>query len=574
MEQVGFLERPQDASVSTNRPTLSAWWSTHSQRVWRLSALSFVVVTCLEQIRLVARVSRYVNGDHALLWLAAHHWSRLDIREPTFFGQGYGVTFEAIPVALLHAIGVPYNVALQASLVGMAVLAWWWLAWCARHRGLQLASLTALAWPLLVSYQHFCVVDVIGTGVGRVFAALCAGLVLRERLTRRDVALAVAAGGFATAIDSASFLLAGPALLWAGLRWLRSPRLWPAACAGLAAPLAWLGLNFWFNGVHPDHLWHQGWSYEPMSYAFMQNLRYPDDLLGAQAPELFPHGALLGVVLVGALLVTLERQAWRELAAVGCVLTQLLLLFSLEKTFDTHNTLWFPAARMTLCVPMTTWFLLTITLRAALEPLQRSAWSVERLRLRTFTAVATLALLLLTAASSVTRAVHWSPRMRDFIRSGHFDPFIPIRRVQHIEELCRAVKTAADAHYTNLVAFPDNITANYACPTLQPTLVTVYPHYERRWWVLEELSSVYRERMLLWGVKPELCKQRRFRRHLRECKPIGKDAVALSFAARPPLSMLRTLGINTRPFGRDCKPSDVATCSTWREHFRTPDSMY
>ena len=574
MEQVGYLERPQDASQTTLQDTLSVWWSHHGQRVWWLSVLGMMCGTCLEQVRLVTRASRFTNGDHAVLWLAARHWSELDIREPTFFGQGYGVTFESIPVALLHALGVPYSIGLQASLVSMAVLAYWWLGWCARRRGLQLASLAAFAWPLLVSYQHFCVVDVIGTGVGRLFAAGCAGLVLRERMTRGHVALAVASGGFASVIDGASMLLAGPALVWAGLRWLRSPRLWWAAGAGLLLPLGWLGLNAWFNRAHPDHLWHQGWSYEPVATHLLENLRDPDRLLGAQGPELYPHGALILATFLAALLLALAFEAWREAAAVGCVIAQLLLLFSLEKSFDARNSLWFPAARMTLCTPMTAWFVLTITLRATLEPLQQRVLRAERLRLRALTAAASISLLLLSAASCGVRALEWSPRMRDFIRSGYYDPFIPIKRVTELKALCRDVKRTADAGHTDIVVFPDGLLPNYACAALHPGLNTIYPYYERRWWVLDELASVPRERMLLWGVDPALCSNRSLKKRLKQCTPVGEEAVLVAFNPQPPLAVLRTLDISTRPFGRDCDPAHYENCATWKQRFRAPNSVW
>lgn len=577
MDQVGDFERPPESTRDdTNRSfraELEVFWQKRSALVWLVASLIAGLLTCLEQVRLIARLSRYVNGDHALLWLAARDWSRLEIREPTFYGQSYGVTFEAIPTALLHAVGVPYNVALQVALMSMALFAWWFLAFSAYRSGQKLASFLALSAPLLVTYQHWVVVTVIGTGVGRVLAALCAGLALRERHTRERVTWLVMLGGFGAAIDTASLLLSGPALLWAGLKWLRKPHLWLPACVGLILPLAWIALNVWFDTLHPDHHMHRAWSYEPLRWVFEIHLREPDRLLGAHGLELYPHGSLVALSFVALFLVALAVKAWPEAAAVGCALGQLLFLATLVKSLDERGTLWFPAARMTLCTPMALWFLLTITGRAVWKRL-RTPLRLER-HLTTLMAAATCSVLVLCASSTTVRAVAWKKRMRELISLGWDTQFLPMRRVDYMTALCDEAARVAKAAGTNIVAFPYEGTATYACPALHPGMLTVYPGYERRYWVLDELAFRPRERMIVWGSDGEFCTRGRYRNEFQLCQPTRSgSAVTLAFAPQPPLHVLHELGYDIRPFGPGCNPQALETCKLWEQQFRQPDSTW
>ena len=528
-------------------------------------ASSFMLLACVEQWRLLrSLLVRQMNADHALLWFAAREWSRLSLREPTFYGQTYGVTFEGIPTAILHAFGVPYPYALPLALFLLAWGAWLWLAASALRRGMWIAGFAALAAPCLLSFKHWIVVGVIATGVGRLMAALCAGMILRGVSKPSRACTAAAVGGLAVAFDSASLILAGPALVWAGWTWLRMRRFWlPVALSGLA-PAAWIGLKAWFDRVHPDHDMHNTWSFAPELKPLISNLHDPDRLFGVQSLELWHEGATIPMLLVCLLVLALCARAWREAATVSCVIAQLTYLAALDKSLDDLGTLWYPAARMTLGVPMAVWFVSTVTFHAC--------WTRWR-KLRPTSAVAQqLALpllMLLTAGSAVVRAQHWDKRIYTIEQAGIEPTFLELSHPWEIEAICTQARTAAQAWGTDLVAIPTEGTATYACPAMYPELVTVFPSYERRYWILHDLASTQTRRMILWGKTEKFCRMRRVSELFTECHGTASGrAVALAWKDKDPLQMLHALRYKVRPFGPGCKPKDTSTCAWWVERYR------
>lgn len=572
MTQIGILDEGRDgAPVAAPRHGFSARWLA-SPRALRVPlgvfAACLVVLAWVEQWRLLDQLlTRHVNADNTILWLFARDWSRLRLYEPTFYGQSYGVTLEGIPTAILHALGAPYPLALPLALFMLAWGAWLCLAIGAYRRGMPLAALAALAAPSLLQTRHWVVVGVIGTGVGRLLAAACAGLALRALDTPRRVFATVTLGGLAVAFDTASALLAAPALLWAGLRWLHKRRTWLPAALGLIAPLAWIALNAWFTHVRPDHDFHKIWSYEPELRPLLQNLRAPDQLLGPHAPELAHRGASIPIALCALLLLALGAGAWREAAAVSCVTAQLVYLAALEKSLDDQGTLWFPAARMTLTVPMATWFVAALTLRACWRRLgpRRHRWPAAGV-------LAAAALALLTASSVSVRALQWDERLRGIEQAGMATGFLPLARPWNVAAQCEQAQREAAAFGTSIVAFPGEHVANYACPALYPELVTVYPKYERRYWVLDELSQTSQRRMILWGRNEQLCQQRIAHRLFDECHAVADHrAVALDWHDRArdkdPLQILHALGVFVRPFGPGCKPRDRENCDWWHQRY-------
>lgn len=536
-------------------------WSPSLRRLGlRVLCSALVLLAVIDEGRLLERLLvRHMNADTAILWLFASDWSRLEVHEPTFYGQRYGVNFEAIPVALLHALGVPYTYALPSALFLLAWAAWLWLAASAYRRGLPIAALFALAAPSLLPLEHWVIVGVIGTGVGRLLAAVCAGLVLRGASSQRRVFWSMTCGGLALAFDTATALFVLPAMLWGGFTWIRVRRLWRPAALGLIAPALWVVFNAWFTYAHPDHDMHVTWAYTPELRPLLDNLHAPDRLLGPHALEVWRHGALIPFAFVSLLCLTLYARAWREATAVSCALAQLVFLASLDKSLDDAGNLWYPAARMTLNAPMSVWFLAVISLRAC-QPRARLGAVLERAALPLF------ALLLMASVSE--RALHWRDRVEAIERAGVASYFLELSNPDDEIALCDEAQRQAAAFGTHIVATPTAGTATYACPALYPHMLTAYTSYDRRAWVLEELANTSERRMILWGRGEALCRERRARKLFTTCTPVANDrAVALAWTQGSPLSMLRTLGFKVRPFGPGCHPKDPWTCEWWAARF-------
>jgi hypothetical protein len=536
-----------------------------SRRVVEAVVIAACALTfSIEQVRLVrSLLSRYTNEDHAVLWHAAADWARLHPREPTFYGQGYGVNLEAIPMAVLHALGMPYGAALPVALIGMAGLAWGLLAWAAWRRGSVVPALVAAAFPILLNTEHWIIVGVIGTGVGRLLAAACAALALQERNTAWSVFWVVVLGVLAVLIDAAAATLAAAALVWASLGWLRQRRLWSAALYGLLPPAAWRLYNLWFDFRYPDHVLHNTPVFDTSWEVLKGNLIDADRLFAQQGFELHKHGAFVLSLVLALWLVTLAARAWRELAAVTCVLALLLVLAAMPKSLDSMNTIWFPSARMSLTTPMAVWFSLTAAYVGCSRRLAghgRGVASIEWVALSLVTG--------LVVWTSSVRALTWTKRLGDIEEAGLRESRFPLRRVDAIEGICREANRSANEAGTRIVLFPLDRTSNYACAALYPSMITGHPGYERRYWILRRLASRTVERMLVWDVGPKTCKRKQVRNRLRSCTPVSDGhAVRLEFDAQSPLDAARVLGFDSRPFGPDCKPNERWTCLWWAARF-------
>jgi hypothetical protein len=521
-----------------------------------------MVVTVIEQARILALLAtRYTHEDQGVLWTAALDWSRLQVREPTYYGQDYGVTFEAIPAALLHALGVPYGIGLPTGLVALGVAGWWTCAWAAWSRRWYVSALAAAAGPILVSTEHSVVVSVFSTGAGRFIAAIGAAVLLACGQRRRGAAISVACFVFGSQVDPAAALLAVPALVWGFCRIWYARRYWSSVLGGALLALGWLGLRVIYNVKHPDHVVHPATDFTPALQYLTTNLNQPDNLLAIHAPELCQSAWFVFVSLAALALIALFSRAWMELLALLSFVVLLALLASLGKSTDGLETIWFRAARTTLMVPLSMWFLAVVTLQAAGV---RGKFITPRVVVATTVAIAVLAT---TTASA--RAFGLRRQLAHLAQIGLSERRYPLRPVEEVNRLCQDVAMTAAAAGTHIVIFlNDELSASFACHALHPDLVTAFPTYERRWWVLHYLMEHNATRMILWNAKRKHCRSSAWRAALRECSATGvEQALAVSFAPAPPLRVLHALGVTARPFGDGCHPSQPATCRSWASEF-------
>jgi hypothetical protein len=538
--------------------------STASLPVLPAAALiaAALLVSCIEQARILAGLStRYTDEDQGVLWTAALDWGRLQMREPTFYGQDYGVTFEAIPAALLHALHVPYAIALPTGLAALGLASWWACAWAAWSRGWRVSSLAAAAGPILVSTEHSVVVSVFGTGAGRFIAACAAALLIAHGRSRRGAALSVACSVFALQVDPASALLAGPVLVWGCGRLWYARAYWPAVLGGALIALGWLGLRMLYNLRHPDHVLHPATDFTPALRYLQTNLAHPDNLLAIQAPELCQSATFVFMSIVTLASIALISRAWVELLALASFVVLLGLLASLWKSTDGLDTIWFRAARTTLMVPLAGWFLAVVVLQAAGARRQFSSARVAR--------ATALTIALLAFGTASLRAVGLRGQLQRLAQVGVADRGYPLRSVEAVQEICRAVASSAAAADTRIVIFlNDELSASFACHALYPNLVTTFPGYERRWWVLRQLMDHDSTRMLLWNAKRKSCQRSAWRSVLSACSGAGgAEGITVSFPPQPPLRVLHALGVTPRPFGPDCHPLQPASCRIWASQF-------
>jgi hypothetical protein len=381
----------------------------------------------------------------------------------------------------------------------------------------------------------------------------------------RNLAIAVGVGGLAVLFDMAAAPLAIPALVWALLPWTMQPRYWLAVVLGLIAPAAWYGFNVWFEGSHPEHALHPAWGYTPEFGPLRDNWAQPDRLFATHALEVYRHGSVYLALMMGLVMAAVAARAWRALAAVSCLIALYAILASMPKSLDGRATLWFPSARMTIVAPMAFWFAGCVTLQS-IATRARAALSSERML--AWAAGGAIVVVLATAGTALSRASAWAPRIDAILRTGLRDGGLQLRTVDEIDSLCRDIAAIAGERGSKIVVFPTDRAATYACAALYPKLLTVFPGYERRAWVLRQLSSRPADRMLVWGFDSNDCKKKRLRRTLKSCAVVGDGrGMQMEFESRPPLDVMRDIGLRPRPFGPGCHPNEVATCGWWASRY-------
>jgi hypothetical protein len=523
----------------------------------------FGLVSVLEQIRLIRGLtSRYTTEDQVLLWAAARDVSHFAFNEPTFYGQGYGSILEALPIGLVHSLGISFSVAVPVVLTFAFLAGWWLVAFAAFKRGWLVAAVIAAAAPILLSSDHAVLAGVYGTAAGRFLAAVALAAVIGFETSAAAGALALGLGGLAVAIDASAALVAIPALLWAVPTWWRSRQCRRIVPIGLVLPLGWWLLITLFNRSHPDHLLHPAPRFTPELSILRQQLENPGRLLDTHAPELLRNG----LVLVGALIVALAAlailRAWRGLVAGSAFLALTLLLASVPRSLDGFDTVWFRPARISLAVPMGLWFICALSLDAASSRLRGD-------RRRRPLAVGAIAIVVVLALlTSAVRVATFHSRIGELETQALAQPLYAIRDPGTIVETCRAAASAASRVHTRLVAFASDRTLAYACAAETPSISTVYPTYERRTWVLHEWADERTDKLIVWQEQPSDCAPLIRVGKVRSCRSVADGAgVVVRFPKSAPLDILNELGYQPRPFGPGCHPQEPATCSAWAGRF-------
>ena len=239
-----------------------------------------VLASVAQQSRLLVQWLRFdVSEDQALLWAAARSWGELQPRQPNFWGQRYGVTFEAVPAEVLASLGIGYPTGLPFVIMAMNLAGWWLLSLAAWRRGRPGWALCAVAVPLLLTTEYAVLSIVFNTALGRLMACVCAVLVLIKPRVRWALTVACTVGGLAVLFDTASALLVVPALV-VGIHgcvtdWRSRDQLLAAARTvgfGAVVPLGWLALTRYWYRVHPEDDLHPSPNLHPRFDVLTDNI--------------------------------------------------------------------------------------------------------------------------------------------------------------------------------------------------------------------------------------------------------------------------------------------------------------
>lgn len=513
---------------------------SHQVRTKRISAWSIAVAGSLSLatfIHVIETVSRrFVTYDSVVLWYAAPEWAHLRLHEPGFYGQAYGSTLAAVPVAFLHGLGMGYALALPIVLGASILTVWFALGLAAYKRGHSTTALFAFAAPALLSSYYVVYVTV--APAERAFALIGVGAFLLIIRVRRAwvTAVGVALVGIGTAVDSSAVVFVVPLALWWGLDGRGRAHV-RGAVAGGGVAVVYAAYRVWFYAVHPDHNAHGGLPLSPSLDTLGQSLSHPYGVFRMFSPELFREwwGPVGGgaLVLVGLLVL---RRARLTIPALAVALFVLYAL-STPRALDL-NGLFLPPARILLFVPFSLWFL--GFLAAQTQP-----------RLPGWVRLTVVLLVVVAAALSFTERVTGigthSPEViaRASQHTGGFYAFYP---VAPLAKACdRLARTVSRGHLDMVVTL--DRTQAFACSVASTPIRTFNFPYEARAWTLEDAATRTVSRFVVIPAVPYLCDAAERRRIHCMVKDRGN---VITVPSQPVLNVLALLGLRSRPFGPGC----------------------
>ncbi len=490
-------------------------------------------------VHVIATVSSEITGpDNSVLWYAVPEWTHLRLHEPGFYGQSYGSTFDAIPAAALHAVGVGLAWAVPIGL-GLSILTVWFaLGWAAARRGHPTVALLAYAGPVLLSSYYVVFVTVVP--VERAFALVGIGVAMLLVRSRHAwvTALGVAVTGVAVAIDASSLVLVAPIAVWFALDLRRRTELVPVL-VGLIPAVAYFVYRLWFYRAHPDHDLHGAL---PLRPSF--------DVLGRVFDDPYPVFRLFALEVLrewwmplaaGAVVLVVVLARRRATTAVPAVLVLVFTLYAVSTPRAGDRAgLFLPPARVLLMVPFALWFL--VFLLAETRP-SFPGWVRP----------AVVAVVMVLAAVSFTERL---------VGSGTHDPAVvhhealtsilyAFEPVRGVERDCDRIEAAAARAGADLVVLPLGGTRAFACAgRTGNTLETLDIPFERRTWLLERAARVPVRTVLVRPVPSDFCAVAR-RRAIR-CRQAHGVAV-LTARRQPALNLLALIGLSVRPFGPGCR---------------------
>ncbi|MCU1346159.1 MAG: hypothetical protein JWL70_2425 [Acidimicrobiia bacterium] len=509
------------------------------------------VLGLVQQLRIRAQLTgKYVSEDQALMWAAARAWGHGQPHDPSFWGQRYGVTLEAIPAEVLRWLGLHLDVGFPLVLVLMGLGGWWLMAGAAWWRGHQALAVALVAGPLLLRADYSVVVATYASGLGRLLAASCVAAAIAWPRRRVAWTLSLALGGLAVLFDQSTAIVVVPLAFWLlTLLWGRWKDLGIGALGALA-PLAWLLVTRQSQNAHPDRDLHPPPLFRPSWTILHDNLAHLDRQIALVAPQLAPTGWLVLLTVALALVSLLLLRAYWAAAALagGIVITAVVL--SLPKSLDGMPSIYFQAGRVVLCLPL----LLVLAAVMVVEHGLRPRWPV----LEVVAGVAVVSAL----AQLFTLAPHLSHLETEASATKSY----PLTPISAMGARCRDVVRVARETETRWAVFTADRTQAYACAAEgDGVLDTLFPLYERRSWLLDAAARDPATGLVLWGVKTDICSA--WVTLVTECRPVAADALLLRFSNRPPLDLVHALGLAIRPFGPGCHPREPATCTWFKARF-------
>jgi hypothetical protein len=539
------IRLPEAGLVTSTSKGGGAPFSHWRRRRVRVLIVALAAVAALELLRAAFVATHLVNEDTSLLWVAARDWAHGRIPQPNFYGQSYGSTLESIPIALLHAVRVPYWTATPLVLAAIEWFGWVVLAIAALRRRRRVMAAAALAMPIVLSGYHGVYATLVPDApLPRLLVV--SGVAILVARPERDVTLAGAALllGLGIQFDASAALLALPVCAWWWITSFHTRRQLAMVIAGALPAAALFVYAKAFYALHPDYAFHPAPSLRARGSILGGSASHLGAFFRLYAPEVWrfwPIPALAFGGLVVALLTT------RKLAyALPAALSVLVVLYGMATPkAATDLGMLLPRGRILLALPATLWFLTLLTVEAGL-------WESFTRRVSSRLVFATLITVCL--ASSTVRFIQfdsrvgsWRTRAETLHRQG-WQAYGFESRTAAVNG-CRDDIDLARRTGIGLIVYSDRV-STYVCAALGPDVETITPSYERRTWLLYKELTRPRTSLMVTDVGPGWCELVASRAR---CSYAAGRAT-MQFPAQPVLPLLASTGVNVRGFGHGCHP--------------------
>jgi len=485
---------------------------------------------------------KWTDEDQVLLWLGAVDFSHLRFHEPRFYGQAYNSMAESVGAVPLLWLGVDPAVALPLVSTLASLVAWTVLAALAWRCGHLLVALTILALPLLID-ERFLLIATMPRGFmpGIIVSTLAATVWLWRPQARFRTLIAVFLLGCGCSLSSNAVLIAvpfGAAVLY---RVFRRPAERLQIGLGVLGAAAMHGLIVLFYVLHPTYVVHPSPNTALTWQHWLASWRSFKEVFGPLLP-VDAWRALLLIMAVGTIAVLGHHRTgadvWLFLLAIGVLLGVGMAAESVAVTDP--DRLYMPRARFFLALPF--------------------AASIVLLLLRPRRSRITVLVAALVLAGAVLSCLQRQCGRAEYIASAVAQSIAAFPKqqawaVDDARQRCALIKRTATAAGLNLSIHWEDNRPVYACMALNDgDFVAIFPMYERRQWLIDQLKPLQVDRLMMADVKQKDC-DRLSAAHW-PCVPLAEqgNGTLLVEVRFPPQPLARAMGSLMEFYGGD--PAD------------------
>ncbi|MFT5725333.1 MAG: hypothetical protein ACI9JN_002458 [Bacteroidia bacterium] len=431
--------------------------------------------------------SVFVDGDQTITWLSAVDKANGLWYTPYFYGQFYNISMEAILSAPFIALGgkVQHVVPIVSNIIG--VLPYFIGAFYLVRKQAVVPAIGLICLGIILPAQyHF--VTAMARGFSGGLAVFSFGFLLTG--SKHSVIRII---GFTCLFSSylvnpnVLIIMVPLALLWFYnlilIKQLRGIKTILPIVLGLVGTIC---VYFWIqqfnNPMYSVHnLWklHVSWDY------FAKSIKSLD----ARFLYLFPFLPKIGSLVLGTLVLILGYLIFKKnrtgVVVVGLTILFILSTLALNKTMDGTDSTFFPYSRMYLALP----FVLSLGYYLLLKEVKNKK--------RHVVVLVVIGLVgLVYQFSDVPKKAIVSVRKNSGV--------VQVLRINKLCVECEKLKSLQQKFNADVMVFHSKTDEYlYGCKALEPSISTLYPKYDRRYWTFaKHADTVYNTVLFLdWSLQ-------------------------------------------------------------------------